>query len=241
MKLVEFTHSDPALHLACGETLLEQAEAGARGETLRFCEIEGPAVVMGIGGEWEREVRRDACAGDGVPILRRASGGGTVVLARGCLGYELVLDTERDRALGGIRESYGWILSRLAGALSTRGVQAAHAGLSDLAWNNRKIGGSAQRRKRRYLLHHGTLLYDFDVTHLSRYLREPPEAPEYRAGQEHGDFVANAPLSREELREAVMEAFGAAGEAEDVTADVADAAGELAERKYRRDDWTFRL
>ncbi len=241
MTLVEFHSSDPAFHLACDEVLLEQAEAGERGETFRFCEIEDPVVVLGIGGEWEREVRRDRCREDGVPVFRRASGGGTVVLARGCLDYGLVLDTKRDRALTGIRESYGWILSRIAGALSKRGVEAVHAGLSDLAWNNRKIGGSAQRRKRRYILHHGTFLYDFDVSLLSRYLREPPEAPEYRAGREHEDFVTNIPVSSGDVREAVMEAFGVMGAPLDVTPGIADAAEVLAKEKYHSDEWIFRL
>jgi lipoate-protein ligase A len=239
--LVGFNSPDPALHLACGEILLNQAEAGERGETLRFCEIGTPVVVLGIGGEWEKEVRRDRCIEDGVPILRRASGGGTVVLARGSLDYALVLDTEKDRALTGIRESYEWILSRIANALSKRGVDAVHAGLSDLAWRNRKIGGSAQRRKLRYILHHGTLLYDFDLSLLPRYLEEPPEAPEYRAGRGHEDFVTNASLSREDLRDAVREAFGVTGAPVDITPELTDAAQALAEEKYRSDEWTFRL
>ena len=92
-------------------------EAGEAGEVLRFWERPRPAVVLGAGCRLADDVHEAACRADGVPVLRRASGGGTVLLGPGCLLYTLVLDSERAPELAGIRSSYAFILGRVAEAL----------------------------------------------------------------------------------------------------------------------------
>ena len=87
-----------------------------------------------------------------MPLARRSSGGGTVLLGPGCLLYSLVLRYDRAAELRDIRKSYHWILGHVTEALP--GVTVA--GPSDLAVGGRKIGGSAQQRKRDHLLHHGS-------------------------------------------------------------------------------------
>ena len=51
-----------------------------------------------------QDVDEAACQADGVPILRRSSGGGTVLLGRGCLLYSLVLSYDRSPALAEVVE-----------------------------------------------------------------------------------------------------------------------------------------
>ncbi len=242
MELVSFSSGDPAAHLACDEVLLLQAEAGRRGETLRFGEIAQPTVVMGVGGVWREEVRTDACRADGVPLLRRCSGGGTVLIARGCLNYSVILDMGRRPELRSVRASYGCIVPGLAAALSRDGVEVRHAGLSDLALGGRKVGGSAQKRKRRWLLHHGTLLYGMELAALDRYLGRPVRPPDYRRNRPHSAFVTNLPHGRDELMRAVRTAFGCAGPVAptDLTGVLSQQVADLAARKYRSDEWTCR-
>ena len=175
------------------------AEAGAGGELLRVWEQLRPAVVLGAGCRLADEVDEAACRADGVPILRRSSGGGTVLLGPGCLLYTLVLDAERAPELAGIRSSYRFILGRMAAALAEQhGVE--QAGISDLAAAGRKFSGNAQQRKRRFLLHHGTLLYAFDPDPVGRYLLPPARQPEYRAGRDHAAFLRNLDLPAEEIK-----------------------------------------
>src|SRR5205823_3610625 len=104
----------PPENLALDEALLLEAEAGRAGETLRVWEWPGPAVVLGSGCRLAEDVDEQACRRDGVPVLRRASGGGTVLLGPGCLCYSLVLAYERDPALAEIRPSSALILRRTA-------------------------------------------------------------------------------------------------------------------------------
>ncbi len=59
---------------------------------------------------------------------------------------------------------------------------------------NRKFSGCSQRRMRHTLLHHGTLLYAFDLDRVSRYLRQPVRQPVHRQARTHAEFLTNVPL-----------------------------------------------
>src|ERR1043166_4451744 len=118
MRLLDLTLPSAAENLALDEALLLEAEAGRGGEVLRLWEWSSPAVVLGSAGVLREDVDEEACAADGVPILRRASGGGTVLLGRGCLCYSLVLALDSTPELAAIRPSYLFILSRLVQTLA---------------------------------------------------------------------------------------------------------------------------
>ena len=96
------------------------------------------------------------------------------------------------------RASFQFILGRIAAALDIPGLSVA--GETDLALGLRKVSGNAQRRGRRALLHHGTLLYGFDPGLVSRYLKEPVRQPAYRAARRHAEFLGVLPLSAEAIR-----------------------------------------
>lgn len=202
MNLLDLTLPTPAENLALDEALLLEAEADRAGEVLRLWEWPSPAVVMGSGGVLADEVDAAACDRDGVPILRRSSGGGTVLLGRGCLCFSLVLRYDRHPALGELNPSYHHILAEVLAALVL--PDAVLAGICDLAVDGRKFSGNAQQRKRHHLLHHGTLLYDFDVAPVGRYLKLPPRRPEYREGRDHAEFVRNVPLTGPMLRDRLI-------------------------------------
>src|SRR5436305_5723932 len=101
-----------AENLALDEALLLQAEAGGS-EVLRLWSWPNLAVVVGAGGRLADEAEVERCASDVVPILRRSSGGGTVLLGPGCLLYSLILSFEREPVLADLLGSYRFILSRL--------------------------------------------------------------------------------------------------------------------------------
>ena len=95
MRLLDCSFQEPAMNLALDEVLLNDAEEGHSPEVLRFWESPVPFVVLGLTQRLSEEVHEDACARDGIPILRRASGGGCVLQGKGCLNYALVLDQKK--------------------------------------------------------------------------------------------------------------------------------------------------
>jgi lipoate---protein ligase len=237
MRFLDLTLPSPAENLALDEALLLAAEAGQGNEMLRVWEWPKPAVVLGSGCRLADDVDERACAADGVPILRRSSGGGTVLLGTGCLLYSLILSYARDPALGEIRSSYRVILGQIGKALEDGSGHIEQAGISDLTLDGYKFSGTAQQRKRSYLLHHGTLLYAFDLALLPRYLHQPPRQPEYRAGRDHLAFVRNLPLSNEELKSRLRTVWQAD---KGMDAWPVQLVGQLADEKYNSVDWLRR-
>lgn len=237
MRLLQLTLPTLPEDLALDEALLLEAEAGRGGEILRLWERPTPGIVLGAAGILAEDVDEEACRRDGIPLARRGSGGGTVLLGPGCLCFSLVLAYERAVPLAELTPSYEYILTRLARALGDLAPDIAPAGTSDLANLGKKFSGNSQQRKRNHLLHHGTILYDFDLSLLGRYLRQPSRQPEYRAGRTHLDFVMNLPARREQIVERLRTAWGAEGES---TTWPAVPMRELLERKYARAEWIRR-
>jgi lipoate-protein ligase A len=236
MRFLSLTLPTPAANLALDEALLLRAEAGEAGEVLRCWEQPSLAVVLGAGCRLADDVDEAACRADAVPILRRSSGGGAVLLGAGCLLYTLVLDGERAPELAGIRSSYAYILAKVAAALpEVNGVEPA--GISDLAEAGRKFSGNAQQRKRRFLLHHGTLLYAFDLSRVGRYLRPPARQPEYRASRDHAAFLRNLETPADEIERRLR----AAWDAEMIESEwPVERVRQLVAEKYTTEEWLRR-
>ena len=235
MTLLDLTLSSAAENLALDEALLLAAEAGA-GEVLRLWEAPAYAVVVGSGGSVPIDVNRAACETDGVPVLRRASGGGTVVIGPRCLCFSLVLNYDSAPRLNEIPASNRYILARVVRALAPV-VAAAVEGTSDLAVDGVKFSGNSQQRKRRFFLHHGTLLCGFDLARVSRYLNSPERQPDYRRDRTHAEFVRNLPVGAEEAKRLLVAEWAPEGEYAPAPL---EKVRELVAEKYARDEWNHR-
>lgn len=118
MTALEFPLLPPAEILALEEVLLDAAEAGELGETLSFWQSPAPFVVLGYGNKVAAEVNRAACERLNIPILRRISGGGTVLQGPGVLNYSLILRAAEDTPLASINGANRFIMERNAAALT---------------------------------------------------------------------------------------------------------------------------
>jgi lipoate-protein ligase A len=205
MRLLDRTLGRVDADLALDEALFRALEdAGRCGadvasyEALRFWHADRPAVVVGRGGRIEDEVDVGACARAGVPVHRRATGGGTVLLGPGCLCLALVLSYERWPRLRDVAAGHRFIGRELVAALDVPDLRLR--GHGDLALGGRKVSGSAQLRGRHGVLHQATLLHHFEPDLLADFLPEPRRRPYYRGRRRHSDFVANLPLAAAELK-----------------------------------------
>lgn len=211
MILKDISLDSPEANILLDEALFVSAEKFSGGEVLRFWESATPFVVLGRIGKAREDVNAAAVKKDNIPVLRRTSGGGTVVQGPGCLNYTLVLNMDRDPAVNDLRRSYQWISQKVIDALRLQGVEAAFRPISDiaLASGEKKFSGNAQRRGKQFVLHHGTILYDFDLRLISKYLQMPKDIPEYRRDRKHDDFVANIPIDPQMFKRTLAESFAA--------------------------------
>ena len=118
MRCLEATFPTPAENLACDEALVDWCEKGKADEILRFWEAGRYFVVLGHGGKVAAEIDLAACRSLGVPVLRRLSGGGTVLQGPGCLSYSLILDIEERTVLNGVSATNSFVMERLQSALA---------------------------------------------------------------------------------------------------------------------------
>ena len=210
MHVLDLTLPSPAENLALDEALLDAAEAAELiGEVLRLWESPQPIVVVGRSSQIANEVHLDACQAAGIPILRRSSGGSAIVAGPGCLMYAVVLRYANREHLRLLDQAHAYVLGTIKSALGPLIADIRHVGISDLAIDDKKFSGNSLRCKRDHLLYHGTLLYSFDLNLISRFLKNPPRQPAYRAERPHGEFVTNLNVTSTVLRNAVMTAFQA--------------------------------
>lgn len=223
-----------AANLALDEALLDAAEAGLGTEVLRLWQFPEPTAVLGRGSKVEIEIDRDQCRLQNIPIMRRCSGGASIVAGPGCLMYSIVLDMQNRPQLRKLDEAHQFVMQSLANSLNrllaslestaeqisgeqispdqssgTPNSKVKVQGTCDLTIENRKFSGNSLRVARNHLLYHGTFLYAANLQQISESLRTPPRQPDYREKRDHSGFIINISLDRGLLCQAIADAFSA--------------------------------
>lgn len=233
----DVTLATPAENLALDEVLLNDVERDPSRGILRTWEPASYFVVVGRSNSIATEVDAGRCRIDKVPILRRSSGGGAVVIGPGCLAYTLVLPLTRELRSGGVTSVTRTVMETIADGLSSFIPGISVCGTSDLVLNERKFSGNSQRWLSQAFLHHGTILYDFDLPMIGKLLKAPTRQPDYRSGRSHQDFITNVAAVRDKLLGSLVDAWN--GQSADCPAETLRQARELAQSRYARDEWNL--
>jgi lipoate-protein ligase A len=247
MKLLDRPFPSPAENLAADEALLDRCEAGWGAEILRFWEPRETFVVVGYANKVAAEVNVAACAKKGVPIFRRCSGGGTVVQLPGGLNYSLILRTTENGPTRSIAATNQYVMEKNRAAIESvfpksaggsRPAAIAVRGYTDLCLGDLKFSGNSQRRRRNFLLFHGTLLLNGDLAFVSELLLLPSLQPDYRARRPHSDFVTNLNLPAAAVKAALAKEWNATGE---LKCPPLEEIQKLAREKYSTREWNFKF
>ena len=230
--------SNPAKNLACDEALLELCESGGENGILRVWEPDNYFVVVGYSNKVSREVNVAACQEQAIPILRRFTGGGTVLQGPGCVNYTLAVRNEFAGIPADLTHSYRFVLGRHLTAFASYVAEPIEIqGISDLVTTGRKFSGNAQHRKRHCSLYHGTILLRFDIAVMEKFLPMPSKEPVYRRGRSHATFLSNLSVTSIEAREALRSAWRAEEELQGVPSAEID---QLVRERYSRSEWNFK-
>ena len=231
---------DAARNLATEEILLRTLPPGHPGLFLLW--RNEPAVILGRHQCAEDEVALARAGAEGVPVVRRITGGGAVCHDAGTLCFSWIQHDEN-----GMGPAFRRSLAPIVAALADVGVTARLSGRNDLEAGGRKVSGSAQLRMGGRLLCHGTLLVAADLARMQRLLT--PGAAKRRA---HGVASVRARVGNvadlwapgttlDDLTAALLRRCAPEGISPDAAfCSRADAMAELlAERKYRSPHWNF--
>ncbi|KAJ4963567.1 hypothetical protein NE237_023506 [Protea cynaroides] len=146
-----------------------------------------PTIVMGVSGKPSELLELKLVLQDKVPVVRRFTGGGTVIVDPGTIFVTFICNKD---AVPNV-ELYPRPIMSWSGQIYEdvfRGIGDFHLRDNDYVFGNRKFGGNAQSISRRRWIHHTSFLWDYDVRNMA-YLKVPKRAPEYRSARSHVEFV----------------------------------------------------
>lgn len=181
MKILPLSFDRPELNLAFEDWYFEHFEE----DTLRIWR-SGPSVVVGKHQNALAECNLHFCKHHAIPVIRRISGGGTVFHDYGNINFSFFRHADRERLI-----DYDTNLGVIAGALQKLGYAVKANERHDLFREQYKISGNAQHIRRGRALHHGTILYDADLTTLRSSIRRTSGIFEDKAVKSVRSPVAN--------------------------------------------------
>ncbi|MFF8726352.1 biotin/lipoate A/B protein ligase family protein [Streptomyces sp. NPDC015171] len=252
-QLIHEAPQPPALHMALDEVLTAEVAAGRRAPTLRVWEWGAPAVIIGSFQSLRNEVDPEGAARHGIEVVRRISGGGAMFVEPGnTITYSLSVPESLVQGLT-FQDSYAYLDDWVLAALADMGIRAWYQPLNDIATDQGKIAGAAQKRivgpdgGPGAVLHHVTMAYDIDADKMSEVLRIGREKLSDKGTASAKKRVD--PLRRQTglAREAVIDRMVASFRsrygltAGEVTDEELARARELARTKFSSSRWTARV
>ena len=129
-----------------------------------------PTVVMGRNQDAEAEIDLAFCKAEGIDVIRRKSGGGSICADRGNIMTSLVTRE------GAVEELFHEYASNMADCLNTLGAEVEVSGRNDICMKGGgKICGNAFYHMAKRNIVHGTMLYDTNA-HMMRGALTPERA-----------------------------------------------------------------
>ncbi len=186
LRIICLGGSDPQVNLAYEEAVFERLRIAPAPAALFY--VNHPCVVLGRSNEPELWAHAENATADGIPVLRRFSGGGAVYHDEHVLNYSFIVPKSLLGAHGiasGPQAYIDLFRELIISALTPAGGIWTPGWISDILLNGRKISGNAQRISSTLVLHHGTLLLECPLAQIERYLPVPPNRP----GIAHRDFL----------------------------------------------------
>jgi lipoate-protein ligase A len=226
-RLIEEGTGDGAINMATDRAILEACGQGKAPPTLRLYGWHQPTVTIGYAQNSALDLDMNRCRSLGIPIISRPTGGRALLHDKE-LTYSLVAPIPHPRFPPNLRAAFQVVSQALLLSLGKMGIEdaamAKNRGASvngrspscfsslnhcEITVNNKKLIGSAQRRKSHSFLQQGSLWMDCDRELMNSLFRF--DRPELREANlkilERNTISLNQLCAREVRFEEVAEVF----------------------------------
>ena len=167
LTILNLTTTDPAFNLAAEQYVFDCLPKDR--SYFMFWQNEN-AVIIGKYQNTLAEINGPYVEAHKIKVVRRLSGGGAVYHDLGNLNYTYITDTGELETL-----NMRVFCEPIVRALAEFGVTAEINGRNDMTIDGKKFSGNAQYLRHGRVMHHGTLLYNSDLSAVSKALQVDPE------------------------------------------------------------------
>lgn len=164
MKGLLSTHNNPAINLATEEYLLRHTQLD-----VFFLYTNSPSIIVGKHQNTLAEINYQYINENNIPVYRRLSGGGTVYHDDNNLNFCFIKSGKKGELVNFERYSEPILL-----ALKKLGINATFGKRHDIQIEGKKVSGNASHVYKNRVMHHGTLLYNSDLSILNNSLKTNP-------------------------------------------------------------------
>jgi lipoate---protein ligase len=236
--------------LSADDVIAERVGTGESVPTLRLYTYRSYCALVGRFQNVRNELRVEFCRENNIPINRRATGGGAIIMGDDQLGIALTLPAHVEDTYSRAREIMGMFSEGLVRGLSHFGIEAHFHRKNDIVVNGKKIVGlGIHRAQSDGLLFHASVLVDLDVPFMLRVLNTPFEKisdKEISTITERLTTVrreTKLPISVDQVRDAIAQEYevslGGRLIPGGFTAAELQAIEKLEREKYLTEDWIF--
>lgn len=163
---IDVASTDPAFNLALEQYVFDQLPRDR--QYFLFWQNDN-AVIIGKHQNTLAEINESYIREHGIRVVRRLSGGGAVYHDLGNLNFTWITDAGQESQIDLKR-----FCQPVADALRSLGADAQVSGRNDILISGQKISGNSQYVRENRIMHHGTLLFDSDLSILGNALNVDP-------------------------------------------------------------------
>lgn len=179
-KFVRSSCNDIYWNFALEEYMLDTVKDN---EFIFYVWRNSPSVLIGRHQNIYSECNLDIMKKEGVKIVRRRSGGGTVYFDLGNVTYSFIAP----KKIFNIDDNFNFVIK----ALDKVGFNTYRSGRNDIIYNDFKISGNAFYNTSNRYLHHGTILLNVDIENMAKYLNVSKKKLESKGVKSVKSRVAN--------------------------------------------------
>lgn len=231
--------TDPKLNLALEEYALRNFSNNS--DYLLFY-INEPSIIIGRNQNTLEEINQEYIEENNIHVVRRI-GGGAVYHDFGNLNFSFMTDYEFNKL-----NNFKQFTAPIVKILNDMGIPAEMKGRNDIVANDKKIYGNAQFSSVKRMFSHGTLLFDSDLSEVTKALNVKMSKIKSKGHKSARSRVANIieflkePMSTTEFRQKILD--GLFEEKTDfetykLSDDEWKAVHELKKEKYDNWDWNY--